>query len=181
MSEKSDSAHIIVSARDGGGGWHTRCPRSASELPERGGSAGGRGGPRRARAARAARARRAPKHKAPSSCWMRGFVGHKSLTMTYFHRRTSTIIGAKAFHGPVRDGKEWVHFAMVVKRNLSRRSRLAKSLLLCDLARRQFGISTLGLRSSRRAKPVMHVVCVCVGEVRDVLASFGTEPQPPGL
>ena len=125
--------------------------------------------------------RRAPKHKAPSSCWMRGFVGHKSLTMTYFHRRTSTIIGAKAFHGPVRDGKEWVHFAMVVKRNLSRRSRLAKSLLLCDLARRQFGISTLGLRSSRRAKPVMHVVCVCVGEVRDVLASFGTEPQPPGL
>jgi len=70
---------------------------------------------------------------------------------------------------------------MVVKRNLSRRSRLAKSLLLCDRARRQFGISTLGLRSSRRAKPVMHVVCVCVGEVRDVLASFGTEPQPPGL
>ncbi len=37
--------------------------------------------------------------------------------MTYFHRRTSTIIGAKAFHGPVRDGKEWDHLAMVVKRN----------------------------------------------------------------
>src|SRR5690554_123137 len=37
--------------------------------------------------------------------------------MTYFHRRTSTIIGAKAFHGPVRDGKAWDHLAMVVKRN----------------------------------------------------------------
>src|SRR5690606_30706005 len=43
-------------------------------------------------------------------------VWHKSLTMTYFHRRTSTIIGAKAFHVPVRDGKEWGHLAMVVKR-----------------------------------------------------------------
>ena len=37
--------------------------------------------------------------------------------MTYFHRRPSTIIGAKAFHCPVRDGKEWYHLAMVVKRN----------------------------------------------------------------
>ena len=37
--------------------------------------------------------------------------------MTYFHRRTSTIIGAKAFHDPVRDGKGWGHLAMVVKRN----------------------------------------------------------------
>ena len=38
--------------------------------------------------------------------------------MTYFHRRTSTIIGAKVFHGPVRDGKGWDHLAMVVKRSL---------------------------------------------------------------
>ena len=38
--------------------------------------------------------------------------------MTYFHRCTSTIIGAKAFHGPVRDGKAWDHLAMVVKRKL---------------------------------------------------------------
>lgn len=37
--------------------------------------------------------------------------------MTYFHRRMSTIIGAKAFHCPVRDGKEWDHLAMVVRRN----------------------------------------------------------------
>src|SRR5690606_32740122 len=54
----------------------------------------------------------------PPSLWGWGFfLQHKSLTMTYFHRRTSTIIGAKAFHGPVRDGKEWDHLAMVVKRN----------------------------------------------------------------
>lgn len=46
-----------------------------------------------------------------------GLLGNKSLTMTYFHRRSSTIIGAKAFHCPVRDGKEWDHLAMVVKRN----------------------------------------------------------------
>src|SRR5690606_3200064 len=46
-----------------------------------------------------------------------GVLGNKCLTMTYFHRRTSTIIGAKAFHGPVRDGKAWDHLAMVVKRN----------------------------------------------------------------
>jgi hypothetical protein len=53
----------------------------------------------------------------PRSLWLRGFEG-KSLTMTYFHRRTSTIIGAKVFHGPVRDGKGWDHLAMVVKRSL---------------------------------------------------------------
>jgi hypothetical protein len=35
--------------------------------------------------------------------------------MTYFHTGIRTIIGAKAFHGPVRDGKEWYHFAMVVR------------------------------------------------------------------
>ena len=47
-----------------------------------------------------------------------GGLGYKSLTMSYFHRCTSTIIGAKVFHGPVRDGKEWDHLAMVVKRSL---------------------------------------------------------------
>ncbi len=39
--------------------------------------------------------------------------------MTYFHERRLTIIGAKAFHGPVRDGKGWFHLAMVVRHNLS--------------------------------------------------------------
>ena len=42
--------------------------------------------------------------------------------MTYFHKRMFTIIGAKAFHCPVRDGKEWVHLAMVVKHNWLRSS-----------------------------------------------------------
>jgi hypothetical protein len=40
-----------------------------------------------------------------------------SLTMTYFHTGTRTIIGAEAFHCPVRDGKEWYHLAMVVRHN----------------------------------------------------------------
>ena len=46
-----------------------------------------------------------------------GRFGFNSLTMTYFHTGTRTIIGAEAFHCPVRDGKEWYHFAMVVRHN----------------------------------------------------------------
>ena len=41
-----------------------------------------------------------------------------SLTMSYFHTGIRTIIGAKAFHCPVRDGKEWYHFAMVIRLDL---------------------------------------------------------------
>ena len=41
----------------------------------------------------------------------------RSLTMTYFHMRMHTIIGAKSFHCPVRDGKEWGQLAMVVRHN----------------------------------------------------------------
>ena len=37
--------------------------------------------------------------------------------MTYFHTGTRTIIGAEAFHCPVRDGKEWDHLAMVIRLN----------------------------------------------------------------
>lgn len=37
--------------------------------------------------------------------------------MTYFHIRMYTIIGAKSFHCPVRDGKEWGQLAMVVRQN----------------------------------------------------------------
>ena len=62
---------------------------------------------------------KASRHKkTPSRFLVKGFFGIISLTMTYFHRCPSTIIGAKAFHCPVRDGKEWVHLAMVVKRKL---------------------------------------------------------------
>lgn len=42
-----------------------------------------------------------------------------SLTMTYFHTGCSTIIGAKSFHGPVRDGKGWYQLAMVIRHDLS--------------------------------------------------------------
>ena len=38
-----------------------------------------------------------------------------SLTMSYFHTGIRTIIGAEAFHCPVRDGKEWFHLAMVIR------------------------------------------------------------------
>ncbi len=37
--------------------------------------------------------------------------------MTYFHMGIHTIIGAKSFHCPVRDGKEWDQLAMVVRHN----------------------------------------------------------------
>ena len=39
--------------------------------------------------------------------------------MTYFHMRTHTIIGAKPFHCPVRDGKEWGRLAMVVRQTVA--------------------------------------------------------------
>ena len=47
-----------------------------------------------------------------------GVFWYKSLTMTYFHTGIRTIIGAKSFHCPVRDGKEWDQLAMVVKQSL---------------------------------------------------------------
>ena len=47
----------------------------------------------------------------------RAFSASKSLTMSYFHTGIRTIIGAEAFHCPVRDGKEWYHLAMVVRHN----------------------------------------------------------------
>ena len=46
-----------------------------------------------------------------------GLMEIKSLTMTYFHTGIRTIIGAEAFHCPVRDGKEWYHLAMVIRHN----------------------------------------------------------------
>ncbi len=38
--------------------------------------------------------------------------------MTYFHTGIRTIIGAKSFHCPVRDGKEWDQLAMVIRLKL---------------------------------------------------------------
>ena len=50
---------------------------------------------------------------------MTGGLAHISLTMSYFHTGTRTIIGAEAFHCPVRDGKEWDHLAMVIRLDLT--------------------------------------------------------------
>lgn len=57
------------------------------------------------------------KKKGPSSNWTGPSV--ISLTMSYFHTGIRTIIGAEAFHCPVRDGKEWDHLAMVIRLDLS--------------------------------------------------------------
>src|SRR6476660_2397009 len=56
----------------------------------------------------------APKQKPPAPAGDGGFLNN-SLTMTYFHTGCSTIIGAKSFHGPVRDGKGWYQLAMVIR------------------------------------------------------------------
>ena len=53
-----------------------------------------------------------------SSCIAAGALLVTSLTITYFHMRMHTIIGAKSFHGPVRDGKGWYQLAMVIRHNL---------------------------------------------------------------
>ena len=58
-----------------------------------------------------------PNAKPPSPWETGGVWGYKSLTMTYFHTGTRTIIGAKSFHCPVRDGKEWCQLAMVIRHN----------------------------------------------------------------
>jgi urease gamma subunit len=46
------------------------------------------------------------------------------------HGECHTIIGAKAFHGPVRDGKAWDHLAMATRHKLSTNS---KKLCIPDL------------------------------------------------
>jgi hypothetical protein len=51
--------------------------------------------------------------------YLTGPCRFNSLTMSYFHTGIRTIIGAEAFHCPVRDGKEWDHLAMVIRLNLS--------------------------------------------------------------
>src|SRR5215217_5123234 len=59
-----------------------------------------------------------PQRRKPRPIAWSGFSSN-SLTMTYFHTGTRTIIGAESFHCPVRDGKEWDQLAMVIRHNLS--------------------------------------------------------------
>lgn len=97
-----------------------------------------------------------------------GLLGNKSLTMTYFHRRSSTIIGAKAFHCPVRDGKEWDHLAMVVKRNWLHEARcLLRRRTWCQSGKKRNATLGLGaacrLRGRRKRSSRCNVyVWVCV-------------------
>ena len=58
-----------------------------------------------------------PQSKTPELFLARAVYWDISLTMSYFHTGTRTIIGAEAFHFPVRDGKEWDHLAMVIRLN----------------------------------------------------------------
>jgi hypothetical protein len=59
----------------------------------------------------------APMRKTPARS-LTGVSLYNSLTITYFHTGCSTIIGAKSFHGPVRDGKGWDRLAMVIRHDL---------------------------------------------------------------
>ncbi len=54
--------------------------------------------------------------KARSPCGDRAFSLVYGLAVTYFRvRKRHTIIGANPFHGPVRDGKEWVQAAVAAR------------------------------------------------------------------
>ncbi len=59
-----------------------------------------------------------------------------------------TIIGAEAFHCPVRDGKEWDHLAMVVRQ---RRRPVDRALGAADQAI-QLGRSNHASRLRRRVR-----------------------------
>ena len=72
--------------------------------------------------------------------------------MSYFHTGTRTIIGAEAFHGPVRDGKEWDHLAMVIRHNfrsllLRQLSQFAESAALAAIIR--FSIASFGSKNGK--------------------------------
>src|SRR5580698_6738834 len=57
-----------------------------------------------------------------------GFLVLNSLTITYFHTGTRTIIGVESFHGPVRDGKGWYQLAVVIRHDLLPGSFAAKPI-----------------------------------------------------
>ena len=97
------------------------------------------------------------KQKAPHR-EMGGFF-NSSLTMTYFHTGTRTIIGAEMFHCPVRDGKEWDHLAMVI--------RLERGVLWC----RDSALSGKSGQDSQFAEPPTSFVERGVG-IRIFLIAF---------
>ena len=84
-----------------------------------------------------------------------------SLTMSYFHTGTRTIIGAEAFHFPVRDGKEWDHLAMVVRLDFLPRRHLAvaaNSQSLISLIAYQLGYNALTSFQPRAPRAFVKVI-----------------------
>ena len=62
--------------------------------------------------------------------------------MSYFHTGIRTIIGAEAFHGPVRDGKEWGHLAMVIRLNCFWSAFFAHSDKFMESIDKKFSLSS---------------------------------------
>src|SRR5438552_10713445 len=58
---------------------------------------------------------RPPKEKRPATLQPRGVLKSKPDNVLLSREIHPTIIGAEAFHGPVRDGKGWFHLAIVVR------------------------------------------------------------------
>ena len=56
--------------------------------------------------------------KSPDFKEVRAFHYRESGSVLLSHGECRTIIGAKAFHGPVRDGKAWDHLAMAARHKL---------------------------------------------------------------
>ena len=62
--------------------------------------------------------------------------------MSYFHTGIRTIIGAKSFHCPVRDGKEWYQLAMVIRHNLLTDCSQEQSIEFIEIKSAQFRFYT---------------------------------------
>ena len=72
--------------------------------------------------------------------------------MSYFHTGIRTIIGAEAFHCPVRDGKEWDHLAMVIR--LNRERKTPYELCAKSIESNQTDCVTLGQALTRSVKVI---------------------------
>jgi hypothetical protein len=88
--------------------------------------------------------------------------------MSYFHTGIRTIIGAEAFHCPVRDGKEWDHLAMVIRHDLlpvqdqpiQRALRIRDSVICWRHARSVGNCADACKRQNYRVKPHEQLVLV---------------------